>query len=286
MRRSDFLILVSLGAIWGVAFPLTRYTAPYFGPFPLIAFRMALGAGVLFILLRRFVSLRELAPRLLIVGLLNNAVPQTLFAYAALHITAGFAALINSTTPMFGALLGLWLGERLSLSRALGVLLGFAGVATIVWDSIDTVGNSALIGGGAALAGSALYAVAAAYTRRNLGGADPGTIACGSLLGAFIVLLAPATWQWPEVNPPVTAWMGAVIMGLVCTAAGNALYFRLLRNVGVSRATTVTFLVPVFGIFWGAVMLGEEFTLALAVSCAIVLLGTALATGMVRFGSQ
>jgi drug/metabolite transporter (DMT)-like permease len=217
-----------------------------------------------------------------VLGLINTAIPFTLFAFATLSITAGLAALLNSTTPMFGALIAyFWLGERLTLLRVMGILIGFAGVGTIVWRNAGATSQEAAWGIAAALAASALYGVAANFAKRKFGGLDTASLAAGSVAGAAIALAPLALVRWPATTPDPGGWAAAVVLGLVCTAAAYLIYFRLVRSVGPAKAVTVTFLIPVFGILWGALFLDEPVTPALLGSCALVLIGTALATGVV-----
>mgnify|MGYP000019751276 CR=1 FL=1 len=127
-----------------------------------------------------------------------------------------------------------------------------------------------------------MYGVAANVARRKLATLDAQTVAAGSVLSATLALLPVAIIRWPEALPSSAAWLSAVALGLVCTALAYLMYFRLIRNVGASKAVTVTFLIPLFGIFWGAVFLDEPVTPALLGSCVLILAGTALATGLVR----
>jgi drug/metabolite transporter (DMT)-like permease len=198
-----------------------------------------------------------------------------------LSITSGLAASLNATTPMFGALVAwLWLGERLSVARVVGIVIAFAGVLWLVNDALGTLGVGALGGVLAALLGAACYAVAASYTRRVFPTADPVALATGTVLGAFVAILPFAVVTWPAAPISLRAWMAAVALGVVCTAIAYKVYFRLLRNVGAGRAVTVTFLFPPFGVLWGALVLAEPVTLSLLAGCAVVLAGTALAVGL------
>jgi drug/metabolite transporter (DMT)-like permease len=287
VKPRDVFDLVLLGAIWGGAFPLLRVATPAFGPVPLVLVRCGFAAIVLLAMSGGLSRARGRRLPLFLLGILNTAVPFALFSYATLSITAGLASLLNATTPMFGALIAfLWLGERLAWLRALGILVGFVGVGTIVWSSISSSGEGAALGIAAGLSGAALYGVAASFAKRRLEDTDAVTVAAGSVCGAFIALAPLAVWQWPKVMPGAGEWVAAAALGLLCTALAYLIYFRLVRNVGPSRATTVTFLIPVFGILWGAIFLDEPITLALAGSCALVLFGTALATGFVRLPAR
>ncbi len=286
MRPRDVFDLVILGAIWGGAFPLLRIAAPEFGSVPLVFVRVVVASVVLVIVARGFARMREHAGQLLFLGLLNTAVPFALFAFATLYVTAGLAALLNSTTPMFGALVSyLWLGERLTFLRVLGIVIGFAGVGSIVWGQIGTHAEGAALGVAAGLLASAMYGVAANVARKKLATLDAQTVSAGSVVSATVALLPLAIIRWPSEAPSPAAWASAVVLGLVCTALAYLMYFRLIRNTGPSKAVTVTFLIPLFGILWGALFLDEPVTPALIGSCALILAGTALATGLVRLPS-
>jgi drug/metabolite transporter (DMT)-like permease len=287
MRPSDIANLVLLGAIWGGSFPLLRYAAPQFGPLALIAVRLAVASAIVLLLWRVGRELRANLGRLAVLGLINTAVPFTLFAFAALLIPSGVNSLLNATTPIFGALIArFWLGERLSARRWAGILLAFAGVGAIVFEtagfsSAHPLGEGrGALGVLSGLTAGFLYGLAVCYTRRYLVHL-PATVLTAGSVGTATVMMAPlALLAWPAVTPTAGAWVAGIVLGLVCTASAYVLYFRLLKNVGAARAVTVTFLIPVFGILWGAVFFGERVGGRLLLFCAVVLVGTALATGM------
>ncbi|MCB1625413.1 MAG: DMT family transporter [Pseudomonadales bacterium] len=283
MRTADFLLLIVVAAIWGGAYPLLRVGSPEFGPVALVVVRLAIASVVLLPLARWRPSVLLQWRKLLLLGLINTALPFALFAYATLHITGGLASVINATTPMFGAVVAyFWLGERLGPMRVLGIAIGFAGVLFIVGGEIGTSTDDSLIGVIAALLGSAMYGIAANYTKRQLGTLDTKVIAAGNVVAAFLIM-APFTWfTWPAKSPSTSAWWAVVALGLFCTALAYLLFFRLLSRVSASQAITVTFLIPIFGILWGALFLDEPITRVLLVSAGVVLVGVALATGLVR----
>lgn len=281
MRTRDALLMLLLGALWGGAFPLLRVASPLFGAIPLSAIRVGVASVVLFALARDRALLRQRPLALLGLGIVNTAVPFSLFAFATQSVTSGLAALLNATTPMFGALVAyLWLGEKLSRARILGIAVSFLGIAWLVWGGVGVHGERPLLGIAAGLAGAALYGFAASYARRYLSDGDATTIAAGGVIGASLVLAAPAAVLWPSTPPPMHAWLAAIALGLLCTALAYRIYFHLLRTVGAGRSVAVTFLFPAFGMFWGALFLQEAITARLLTGCAIVLAGTALAVGL------
>ena len=281
MRTRDVMDLLLLGAIWGGAFVLLRVASPVFGAPALPGVRIAIACAVLVLFLRDRQALRARAVPLLALGIVNTALPFALFAYATLSITSGLAALLNATTPMFGALIAsAWLGERLSRRRVLGIVIAFAGVAWLVRDAVGSLGAGVVPGVTAALAAALCYGFGACFTRRYLHAVDPQAVATGSVLGALLAIAPFAAASWPAAPIAPRAWLAATALGVLCTAVAYLFYYRLLRRVGAGRAVTVAFLFPPFGVFWGAVVLEEPVTAGLVAGCAVVLGGTALSVGL------
>ena len=286
MTHRDTLELLLLAAIWGASFLFMRVAAPEFGPVPLIATRVTVAAAFLLAGLAMRGGGQELyrhGPKLLVLGALTSAVPFSLFAYAVLSLTAGFASVLNATVPLFGALIAyLWLGDRLGPMRVFGLAVGFAGVLVLVWDKLSfSTGGS----GWAVLAGlgaSVLYGVAASYTKKYLSGIDPFITATGSQIAAAGFLLIPAVLYWPVANPSGVSWGSAMALGVVCTGVAFVLFFRLIGRIGPARAITVTYLIPVFGVLWGLLFLGEPVSVNMLGGCAVILAGTGLASGLIR----
>ena len=289
MKARDLADLLLLAALWGGSFLFMRVAAPEFGPLALIEMRVAIAAAFLvgLVALRRpaaFGALRRDAGAIAIVGTLNSALPFVLFAYAVLSLTAGVASILNATTPLFGALVAwLWLGDRLSTGRVLGLAIGFVGVLVLVWGRAGAPGGAgSLLAVAAALGASLSYGVSASYTKRRLTGVDPLALAAGSQLSAAVLLAPLALAAWPTQPVSTQAWGCALLLAVGSTAIAYVIFFRLIARIGPARAITVTFLVPVFGVLWGWLALGEAPTVAMAAGAAVVLAGTALATGLVR----
>ena len=278
MNRRDWMELVLLAAVWGGAFLFTRVAAPEFGPIPLIATRVAVAA--LFLLVLVFVQgkqrllLRNFGP-LLLMGALNTAIPFTMFAYATLHVPAGFAAVLNGTVPLFSAVIALfWKLESLPPLRIAGLLIGFIGVVILVLPKLG--GTNDLLAVLAGLGAANLYGFSAHYSKRRFAGEDSLVVSTGTLLAASGLLLPLAFFWWPAKFPPAVAWGNVVALGLVCTALAYVIYFNLLARVGAMRSVTVTYLIPPFGMLWGYLVLGEAFTWNMVLGCAVIVVGTLL----------
>lgn len=296
MTSKNLFQLIVLAALWGASFLFIRVGVADFGVAPLMAVRVGVGALFLVIVLLARRPLRESAAilrtralPLLVVGILNSAAPFCLFAYAELTLSAGVTSVINATTPLWGALVAfLWLRDRLTAMRTLGLLIGFAGVLMLVWNQIATPHGSsstplsAALAAGAALGATLLYGIAANYTKRHLSGVDALTVAAGTMTGATIVLLPLAAIYWPATPISLHAWGAVLALGIACTGVAYMLYFHLLAIAGPARAITVTFVIPIFGILWGALFLGETVSPGMLEGCVVILIGTALATGVIK----
>lgn len=285
MKTRDLVDLLVLGAIWGASFLFMRVAAPEFGAVPLIAARVGIAAVFLIAVLARRGGLDRLyanAARLTFLGAINSAIPFSLFAYAVLSVTAGFAAVLNSTAPLFGALVAfVWLRERLAPTRVAGLIVGFTGVLVLVWGRVAVShdgGRTAVVAG---LTAAVLYGIAANYVKKQLSHVDPLVIATGSLVAATIVLAPLAVVAWPETSPGRTSWISAVLLAVICTGVAYILYFRLLSRIGPSKTLAVTYLIPAFGVLWGHLLLHEPVTASMMLGCGVILVGTTLATGMV-----
>ena len=286
MTARSMVELVVLAALWGASFLFMRVAAPELGALPLAALRVGIATAVLLPVLAARGGLGDLRGRgrqLLVVGLLNSALPFALFSYAALSLTAGMSAILNATTPLWGGLVAhLWLKDRLTPGRVAGLLIGFGGVAFLVF------GRASLQPGGGALAVVAVltatlsYGIAASYTKKRLGGLNALATSFGSLAASTLLLLPLGALTWPDGPVSARAWLAVVVFAVFCTAIAYIIFFRLIAAVGPARAIAVTFLIPAFAILWGALFLGEPLTGRMAVGALIVVAGTALTTGAVK----
>jgi drug/metabolite transporter (DMT)-like permease len=222
----------------------------------------------------------------MVVGVFNSALPFLLFTVAALVLNAGLSGIFNATAPLWGAVVAwLWLKDRPTRARAAGLAVGFAGVLFLAWDGASfkpgAHGVSPALGIAACMTATLLYGFTVNYTKKALTGVPPLAVAAGSQAWAAVFTLVPALWFWPAALPGVRAWTAVAVLALACTGLAYLLFFRLIAHVGPAQAIAVTYLIPVFAIGWGALFLGEAVTAPMLLGGAIVLLGTALATGFI-----
>ncbi|SEL08401.1 Permease of the drug/metabolite transporter (DMT) superfamily [Roseateles sp. YR242] len=286
MKQRDLGELILLAAIWGASFLFMRIAAPEFGPVATAFVRVA-GASLLLLPLlgmrEGFGDLRRHWPALLLVGLLNGALPFALFSYAALSINAGLSSILNATTPMWGALIAwAWFSQRMDGSRLVGLAVGFAGVVLLAWDKASFKPGGSGFAILAVLLATFSYGVAANATKRFLSQATPLGVATGSQFAAALLLTLPAWLQRPAQMPGPRAWWAIGLLALLCTSVAYILFFRLMKRVGPTNTISVTFLIPVFALLWGWLFLGETLNASMALGCLVVLLGTGLAIGVLR----
>lgn len=275
--------LLLLALLWGGSFLLMRIAAPALGPVWLIEWRVLIAGLALLPILTQAGLLKELWHHwrsLFIVGCLNSAIPFVLLSFATLSLPAGLTSIFNATAPLFGMVIAFfWLKEPLTVQRITGLILGFAGVVVLVGVKSVTVTPGFLLAVGAALGGALMYAIAAPFAKQRLSGISPMVVTTGSQLGAAAFLIPAMPFTVPVAVPTFTIVVVVLILALICTALAYLLYFRLIRNVGSTNALMVTYLVPVFAMMWGFLVLQEPITASMATGAALILLGTAIANG-------
>jgi drug/metabolite transporter (DMT)-like permease len=284
LRPRDGAELIALAALWGGSFLFMRVAVPAFGPVAL-AFLRVFGAALMLVPLLaargELAALRRHWRSIAIVGLVNSALPFLCFAYAALTINAGVSAIFNSATPLFAAIVAwLWLGDRMTPLRVVGLAIGFAGVLWIGWDKADFGPGGSAWAIGACLLATMSYGIGPSLTKRHLTGVPPLAVAAGSQVAAALFLAVPAALSWPALAPSTHAWLMVALLAFLGTGLAYVLYFRLIANAGPANAVAVTYLIPIFAVVWGGVFLDERLTLPLVAGCIVIFIGTALATGV------
>jgi len=286
MSPRAVLALLTLSAMFGASFLFMRVAAPVLGPVLLVEVRVALAGLTLLAYGLLSGRLRRPGPgwwRYVVTGLLQSALPFTLFATASLTLTASFTSTLNATTPIATALVAaLWLGDRLTRRGVLGLLLGLVGVAVLVGFGPLPLTRPVLLATGYSLLAATSYAFAAVFARSRLHGEPPLAVSAYGLTAAAVLLLPLLPFNGPvgELTPAVVG--SALTLSLVSTALAFLLFYFVLQEAGPTRATMVTYLAPAFGVLWGWLLLDEPLAAGMFVGFGLVLLSVALVAGGVR----
>ena len=283
MRRSDAVRLVALSAIWGSSFIFIRVIAPVLGPVLTVTTRVLIGGAVL-VAYCRIIGLDAQVARhwrkYAVIGIVNSTVPFMLFAFAALYLPASYSVILNSTAPLFTALWAIpLLNERLTRLKLTGLLAGAGGVALVsragpvvpdLWFWIAVL---------ACLGSTTCYALSSIYMKKRAADLKPLAIAGWSQIFAGVVLLPFLPFAEPSAPPNPLIAFNVLMLAVFCSSIAYVLYYRLIADIGPTRALTMAFLMPVFGMLWGALFLGEPITLPMIVGCALIIGG---ATAVLR----
>jgi drug/metabolite transporter (DMT)-like permease len=289
MNRSDWLILGTLAVIWGGAFFFIGVAVKHVHPLTYVWLRLTIAAAAMWVFLR-FKGQKLGLPAsawgsILLLALLNNALPFTLFGWGQTHIASGLASILNATTPIWGVVVAHILtdDERLTPRKIAGVILGFGGVATMIGPSLlSSLGTSALAQL-ACVTASLSYALAAVWARRfRRQGISPMSVTTGQLTAGALIMLPMSMLidrPWTYALPPLSAWAAIVALALFCTAFGYVLYFRLIATSGATNALLVTLLVPPVAILLGALFLHETLAPQDFIGLGLIALGLAAIDG-------
>jgi drug/metabolite transporter (DMT)-like permease len=290
MGARDLGALLLLSALWGASFIFIRVAVPALGPFVLVELRVGLAAAALALcaaLLGRLPKLRVRWKQFALLGLVNVAIPFCLISAAEINLTASLAAILNSTTVMFTAVVAaVWMGDALTTRKIVGVVLGIVGVAVLVgWDPIG-LDWAVILSVGAMLAASFGYALGSVYAKRTFAGSPPLAIAIGQLTVAAMLMLPLAAASVPTERPSTIVVLSMLGLALPSTAVAYMLYFRLIENVGPTSTSTVTLLVPLFGLLFGVVLLDEPVGWGTLAGLALILSSVTLVTGLGLGGTK
>lgn len=278
----NILSLFTLAALWGGSFLFVRIAANPLGPAILIETRVAFAALTLLVVsffLKKSLHFISNIKHFLILGLFNSALPFLLFAYSAQILNVSTLAILNSTAPIWGAIIGaVWTRTWLTKEVVFGLVLGMIGVSVLVgWEAIN-VGDEAIIPMIAALMGAFSYGVATNYAK-NAPSVEPFNNAHGSMWASVILVLPLVPFMPVREVVSVDIVFAVFALGAVCTGLAYLLYFRLIKELGASSALTVTFIIPVFGILWGYLFLGETVGINAIIGTVLVVTGTMFVTG-------
>lgn len=283
MTRKDATLFVLLSAIWGSSFMFIKLgLLGGFGPLTLVALRLFFGAGVMWLLAFRQ---GQHLPRSLSVlmgiafmGLINNAMPFTLITWSEQYIDSGMAAILNSTVPLFAVVFSHFAlaDESFTARRSMGVLVGFLGVLVLFApDLLLGVGGNHLLAQLAVILASAGYAVGSVFARKYLNGVAPAVLTATQLGFAFLWVVGPTLWfeqPW-TAEPEVMAWVAALWLGVLGSGLAYLVFFVLLRSIGATPTTMVTYVIPLFAVFFGIVFLQERLRWEQLVALLLIIAG-------------
>ncbi|WOJ94719.1 DMT family transporter [Congregibacter variabilis] len=282
MSTAQLAQLVALAAIWGSSFMFMRIAVPQLGPLWLLEMRLVAASLILLIIsraMRRPLHIRKHWRHYMILGVFNTALPFWAFAYAAQTLPASMLAILNSTAPLWGLLIGfVWRGKPITRRAIVGLLLGMSGVASLVGLGGLAVKPEALFAVILTASAAICYGIASSYAE-YAEKVETYANAHGSLWAATLLLLpfipfAPMPTVWP---PGAVA--AALILGVLCTGVAYLMYFHLIATAGAPSALTVGYLIPLWGVLWGWLFLDEAVGLHTLLGAGLVLSGTMLVTG-------
>jgi drug/metabolite transporter (DMT)-like permease len=281
MNSKNLFHLLLLAAIWGGSFLFMRVSAPVLGAIPTAFGRVLLGAAGLFGLLLAMRVPLSFGGRFKIVlalGSITSGIPFLMFSLAAEVLPAGYSSILNAMTPLMGVLIGVsFFDEQLTARKLAGVAIGLAGVFALTETGPVGMNAATLLGVGACLVATVCYGFASYLTKRLVTGhgIDNRVVAFGSQAGAVLTLVPFMAWHgvstpiaWSQVSGDV--WASMLALGLVCTSFAYLLFFRLISEVGALSTLTVTFLIPLFGVFWGWLLLHERLSLGYALGGGMI----------------
>lgn len=282
MSAVSIFQLFLLAAIWGGSFLFMRMGAPVLGATWLVELRVGLAAlflTLVAVLLKKTVSSKGLKRHFMMLGFFNSVLPFMLFGYAAHTLSASLLSILNATAPIWGALItAVWYKEAITPKAILGMLLGICGVAILVgFDPVLLQPGSGLAIVAAVMA-AACYGIASTYARGAVS-VEPFNNAYGSMWAATLILLPLLPFDPPQQVPDISVSLAVLTLGVVCSGMAYLLFFRLISDIGASSTLTVTFLIPMFGVLWGHIVLDEQVGWHTLAGSVIVITGTILVTG-------
>ena len=282
MSTASLLRLLTLSAIWGSSFMFMRISAPELGPVALMAGRFVSATLFLFVvavILKRAINLKTNRRQYVVQGLMSSTIPFLMFGFAAQTLPASILSVLNATAPIWGAILGAAVnGHRPTATALLGLVLGICGVGVLVGFDPSMLNDGAGLAALAAVGATMFYSASAIYVQRNPV-TDPLMTALGCMLVSTIAVTPVAPFFLPDTMPSPLVIGSVLALGTICSGIAYLIFFRLIADIGPASALTVTFLIPVFGILWGAVFLNEHLGWNTLAGSIIVIIGTALVTG-------
>ena len=274
MELKDWILLTALAAIWGSAFMFIKISAVVFGPILLVTLRLLI-AGLVFmpVLLRdsKRHLFRPYLPAILIIAIVSNAIPFSMFAYASLGATSNMLGILNGTTAFLTTVIAyFWLKESVNSKQIIGLLLGFIGVLILVNPSN---GSTTFIASMCAMIGSLCYAFNAVYLQKHHANSDKIVLIGWSMLFGGLLMIPLASFNLPNAMPDINSILALLWLAVISTGLGYLAYVRLIDKIGAVKTATLTYLLPVFSIIWGAIFLQEQITFIILGGFIFVMMG-------------
>ena len=274
MEIRYWFLLTFLGALWGSAFMIIKVATPEFGPIALVNTRLIIASCIFLPILLRNKYIHLLKPiwkQVLVLAVMNNAIPFTLFSFASDGADSNVLAILNATTAFNTMMIAyIWIGEDVTFKQLCGLLIGFIGVFILVNPQNS---ETSLISSLSALLAAFFYSFSTVYIQRNSVKTNKMVLIGWSIIFSAIIMLPVSVFYLPEIMPSISAITSAIWLGAVSTGIGFIGYVRLIDKIGAVRTSTVAYFLPVFGIIWGAIFLGEIITSTIVIGCFVVLLG-------------
>jgi len=274
MEIRYWILLTFLGALWGSAFMFIKVATPEFGPIALVNTRLLI-ASLIFLpilLQKKYIHLlKPIWKQVLVLSIMNNAIPFTLFSYASFGADSNILAILNATTAFNTMIIAyLWIGESVSLKQLFGLILGFIGIFILVNPQNS---DTTLIASLSALLAAFFYSYSTVYIQRQSVNANKMVLIGWSIVFSAVLMIPVSIFNLPETLPSASAIGSAFWLGSVSTGLGFLGYVRLIDKIGAVKTSTVAYFLPVFGIIWGSIFLDEKITSTITLGCLIVLIG-------------
>lgn len=274
MEFRYWILLTVLGALWGSAFMFIKVATPEFGPIALVNTRLIIASFIFLpiLLQKKYIHLlKPIWKQVLVLAILNNAIPFTLFSFASFGADSNILAILNATTAFNTMIIAyIWIGENVSVKQLFGLLLGFIGIFILVNPQNS---ETTLISSMSALLASFFYSYSTVYIQRQSVNANKMVLIGWSIIFSAVIMLPVTIFYLPETIPSISAIGSAVWLGAISTGIGFLGYVRLIDKIGAVKTSTVAYFLPVFGIIWGAVFLDEIISSTIIIGCLIVLIG-------------
>ena len=274
MENKYWILITILGAVWGSAFMFIKIATPELGPIALVNIRLAV-AGLIFIpflLQEKYLKhFRSNLKNILVLSIINTALPFTLFAYASLESTSSMMTILNGTTAIMAVVIStIWLKISLNFFQIGGVFIGLFGIVVLANPDNVYISTKATI---FCLAAAFCYALSANYIQKFAYKTNTTVLIGWSLVIAAILLIPLTLLNLPAKFPSTNVIFSILWLGVISTGIAFLGYVRLIEKVGAVKTATVAYFIPVFGVIWGYVFLGEPITLQILIGMMLILTG-------------